>query len=202
MNKIQEKLKKIAPFLNEKQRRIVFAAEAEQIGRGGKSQISSLTGMSRSTLNAGFSDLKALKENGFVSDNGRIRRCGAGRKQIAESSPDLVVALEALIEPVTCGDPMSPLRWTVKSTRTLSKELTAKGFPVGKSAVATLLDSLGYSLQSNKKRLEGADHPDRNAQFKFINDKVQKFANKGLPVISVDTKKKENIGNYKNAGKE
>jgi hypothetical protein len=202
MNKIQEKLKKIAPILNEKQRRIVFAAEAQQIGRGGKSQISAITGMSRSTINAGFADLKALADSNIVSDNGRIRRSGSGRKQIAKENPDLVVELESLIESVTCGDPMSPLRWTVKSTRTLAKELTAKGYPIGKSAVATLLSNLGYSLQSNQKRLEGADHPDRNAQFEFINSKVQYFTNKGLPVISVDTKKKENVGNYKNDGKE
>jgi hypothetical protein len=202
MSKIQEKLKKIEPILNEKQRRIVFAAEAEQIGRGGKSQISAITGMSRSTLNAGFADLKALDNTGLDADNKRIRRLGGGRKQISKTNPDIVIELESLIEPVTCGDPMSALRWTVKSTRTLSKELTAKGFPIGKSAVATLLDSLGYSLQSNQKRLEIANHPDRNAQFSFINNKVQNFINKGFPVISVDTKKKENIGNYKNNGKE
>ena len=202
MIKIQEKLKKIGPILNEKQRRIVFAAEAEQIGRGGKSQISALTGMSRSTINAGFADLRAMEENSAVSDDGRIRRCGSGRKQIAKSKPDLVNELESLIEPVTRGDPMSPLRWTVKSTRTLAKELTVKGYSIGKSAVATLLADLGYSLQSNQKRLEGADHPDRNAQFNFINSKVKNFIGKGLPVISVDTKKKENVGNYKNAGQE
>ena len=109
MNKLQEKLKKIAPILNEKQRRIVFAAEAEQIGRGGKSHISSITGMSRSTLNAGFSDLKALEDNISGFDTGRIRRSGGSRKQIAESSPELTVELESLIEPVTRCDPMSPL---------------------------------------------------------------------------------------------
>jgi hypothetical protein len=202
IKKIQEKLKKISLILDEKQRRIVFAAEAEQIGRGGKSQISAITGMSRSTLDAGFVDLKALENNDLSIATGRIRRVGGGRKQIFKTNPNLVIELESLIDPLTRGDPMSPLRWTVKSTRTLAKELTAKGFSIGKSAVATLLDKLGYSLQSNQKRLEGADHPDRNAQFEFINDKVQSFINKGIPVISVDAKKKENIGNYKNNGKE
>jgi hypothetical protein len=202
MEKIQEKLRKISPILNEKQRRIVYAAEAEQIGRGGKSQISAMTGMSRSTLNAGFSDLQSLCDNNLDINNERIRRSGGGRKQLSQTNLDLVTELESLIEPVTCGDHMSPLRWTIKSTRTLSKELTDRGFSIGKSAVATLLDSLGYSLQSNQKRLEGANHPDRNAQFEFINNKVQCFIHQGLPVISVDTKKKENIGNYKNNGKE
>ena len=202
MNKIQEKLNKIAPILNEKQRRIVYAAEAEQIGRGGKSQISAITGMSRSTLNTGFADLKAIENNSLTIDNKRIRRIGGGRKQISQTTPTLLIELESLIEPVTRGDPMSPLRWTVKSTRTLAKELANKGYSIGKSAVATLLDSLGYSLQSNQKRLEGTNHPDRNSQFEFINNKVQTFINKGFPVISVDTKKKENIGNYKNNGKE
>jgi len=202
MEKVQEKLRKLSSILNEKQRRIVYAAEAEQIGRGGKSQISALTGMSRSTLNAGFAELKALENKNFDTDNERIRRSGGGRKQLAKTNPDLVTELESLIDPVTRGDPDSPLRWTVKSTRTLAAELTKKGFSIGKSAVATLLDSLGYSLQSNQKRLEGANHPDRNAQFEFINNKVQNFINQGFPVISVDTKKKENIGNYKNNGKE
>jgi len=202
MEKLQEKLKKISKIFDEKQRRIVYAAEAEQIGRGGKSLICSITGMSRVTLDEGFEDLKALDEDKLDIDNKSIRRAGGGRKPISQTNPNLVVELESLIEPVTRGDPMSPLRWTVKSTRTLSKELTAKGFPIGKSAVATLLASLGYSLQSNQKRLEGADHPDRDNQFEFINNKVQSFIDKGLPVISVDGKKKENIGNYKNNGKE
>ena len=202
MNKIQEKLKKITLILNEKQRRIVYAAEAEQIGRGGKSQISAVTGMSRSTLNSGFADLKALEDKNLSIDNERIRRTGGGRKQLSKTNSELLTALESLIEPVTRGDPMSPLRWTVKSTRTLAKELTNKGHSIGKSTVAALLDSLGYSLQSNQKRLEGADHPDRNSQFEFINSRVQSFINEGFPVISVDTKKKENIGNYKNNGRE
>jgi hypothetical protein len=202
MEKILEKLRKISPILNEKQRRIVFAAEAEQLGRGGKSTISALTGMSRSTLNAGFADLKVLSDNISGTDKGNIRRCGGGRKKITETEPHILSALESLVEPLTCGDPESALRWTVKSTRTLANELNNQGFKVGKSAVAVMLDSLGYSLQSNQKRLEGANHPDRNAQFEHINRNVQNFINQGFPVISVDTKKKENIGNYKNNGQE
>ena len=202
MQKVQEKLEKIGQILNEKQKRIVFAAEAEQLGRGGKSQISVLTGMSRSTLNAGFADLKALSESSESDNNQRIRRIGGGRKKITETEPELLKALETLVEPVTRGDPEYPLRWTVKSTRTLANELKKQGFKVGKTIVAELLDKLGYSLQSNRKRLEGANHPDRNRQFEHINSKVQKFINHGLPVVSVDTKKKENIGNYKNNGKE
>ena len=202
MERIQEKLQQIGRILNEKQRRMVYAAEAAQLGRGGKSKISALTGMSRATLNAGFRDLAALSEEDSSSDNERIRRVGGGRKKITETAPGLLSALESLVEPLTRGDPESPLRWTVKSTRTLAKELENKGFKVGKSVVAILLDELGYSLQANQKRLEGTNHPDRNAQFEQINNKVQSFITQGLPVISVDTKKKENIGNYKNNGKE
>ena len=202
MEKILKKLEKIAPILNEKQRRIVFAAEAEQIGRGGKSKISAMTGMSRSTLNAGYNDLKSLSDNKLVIEKGNIRRSGGGRKKITETEPELLSALESLVEPVTRGDPESPLRWTIKSTRTLAKELTEMGFKAGKSAVAVMLDQLGYSLQSNQKRLEGSKHPDRNAQFEHINNQVKDFIHQGFPVISVDTKKKENIGNYKNNGQE
>jgi hypothetical protein len=202
MKKVQEKLEKIGRILNEKQRRIFYAAEAEQLGRGGKSKISAMTGMSRSTLNAGFKDLKSLTETNIDADNERIRAKGGGRKNIKETQSELLSALESLVDPLTRGDPASALRWTIKSTRTLSKELAIMGYKVGKSRVATLLVELGYSLQSNQKRLEGKNHPDRNAQFEYINNKAQKYINQGLPVISVDTKKKENIGNFKNNGKE
>ena len=168
MQKIQEKLEKTGQILNERQKRIVFAAEAEYLGRGGKSQISSITGMSRSTLNAGFADLKALSSSSEISNNQRIRRIGGGRKKITETEPELLTALESLVDPVTRGDPESPLRWTVKSTRTLANELKNQGFKVSKTIVAELLDKLGYSLQSNQKRLEGANHPDRNRQFVFV----------------------------------
>ena len=200
MKNLQEKLSKIAPYLNERQRRIVYAAESEQIGRGGKSLICRLTGMSRPTLNHG---LRELSEN--IADRcelNRIRKTGAGRKNITTEHPHLLSALESLVEPLSRGDPESALRWTIKSIRVLSEELSEKGYKVGKSRVATLLSEIGYSLQSNQKTLEGNQHPDRNAQFEHINAKAQLYISECQPVISVDTKKKENIGNYKNNGKE
>ena len=143
-----------------------------------------------------------MLDNDLAIEKGSIRRFGGGRKKITETEPRILSSLESLVDPLTRGDPESPLRWTIKSTRTLAKELTTMGFKVGKSAVAVMLDQLGYSLQSNQKRLEGANHPDRNAQFEHINKNVQDFIDKGFSVISVDTKKKENIWNYKNRSEE
>jgi hypothetical protein len=185
--------------LNEKQRRIVYAAEANQIGRGGKSLICSLTKMSRPTLNQGMKDLFSDTKS-FDSD--RIRKEGAGRKPQDEIQPGVKEALESLVEPTASGDPQSALKWTIKSCRTLADELNKQKFIVGKTTVAHLLSELGYSLQSNQKGLEGKSHPDRNAQFEFINRRALTYQNLNLPVISVDTKKKENIGNYKNQGQE
>jgi hypothetical protein len=199
MEKIKEKLLKITPYLNEKQRRIVYAAEAGQYGRGGKVLISKLTGMSRPALDHGFLDL-SRSESPFEKD--RIRKAGAGRKKATASYPDLLTALESLVEPLSRGDPESPLRWTIKSTRVLSEELSGPGYKVCKSKVATLLTEIGYSLQSNRKTLEGNRHADRNAQFEHINTKARTYIEAGNPVIPVDTKKKENIGNYKNSGRE
>lgn len=200
MLKLKEKLERISPYLNEKQRRVVYAAEAEQIGHGGKTLICSLTGMSRPTINQGIRELSENSELQF--DNKRIRKEGAGRKKITSENPGLLIALESLVEPLSRGDPESPLRWTIKSTRVLSEELSSMGYKVCKSLVATLLAEIGYSLQSNKKTLEGEHHPDRNAQFENINAKAQEYIEAGNPVISVDTKKKENVGNYKNDGQE
>jgi hypothetical protein len=200
MKELKEKLEKISPYLNERQRRIVYAAEAEQIGRGGKVMISSITGMSRPTLNHGLRELSANSE--ARCDNNRIRKKGAGRKKITTDNPNLLIALESLVEPLSRGDPESPLRWTIKSTRVLSEELSKMGYKVCKSLVATLLTEIGYSLQSNRKTIEGRQHPDRNAQFEYINSKAEKYIEENNPVISVDTKKKENVGNYKNNGRE
>ena len=200
MIKLKEKLEKISPYLNEKQRRIVYAAEAEQLGHGGKTLICKITGMSRPTLNEGLRELLGKRET--PCSNNRIRKEGAGRKKITTDNPGLLSALESLVEPLSRGDPESPLRWTIKSTRVLSEELSAMGYKVCKSLVATLLAGIGYSLQSNKKCLEGNQHPDRNAQFEHINVRAQEYIEAGNPVISVDTKKKENVGNYKNAGQE
>jgi hypothetical protein len=197
MEKIKEKLLKISPYLNEKQRRIVYAAEAEQYGRGGKMLISTITGMSRPALDHGFLDLSS---NESQSEKTGIRKPGAGRKKVTANNPELLTKLESLVEPLSRGDPESPLRWTIKSTRVLSEELSRLGYKVCKSKVATLLTEIGYSLQSNRKTLEGNQHADRNAQFELINAKAQSYIKAGIPVISVDTKKKENVGNYKNSG--
>jgi transposase len=163
MKNLKEKLEKITPYFNERQWRIVCAAEAEYLGRGGKSLVCKATGMSRPTLNHGLRELSGQLES--TCDMKRIRREGAGRKQITTEHPDLVSALESLVEPLSRGDPESPLRWTIKSTRNLSEELFGMGYKVCKSRVATLLKENGYSLQSNKKTIEGHQHPDRNAQF-------------------------------------
>jgi transposase len=200
MEKLKEKLEKISPYLNEKQRRIVFAAEAESLGRGGKTIICNYTGMSRPTLNQGFLELSSPP--GTFCDIDKIRKKGAGRKNKTSDYPDLLKALESLVEPLSRGDPESALRWTIKSTRTLSEELAAKGYKVRKSRVATLLSEIGYSLQSNQKTLEGNQHPDRNAQFEHINAMAETYIKDKNPVISVDAKKKENVGNFKNNGKE
>jgi hypothetical protein len=199
METLENKLKKILPVLNEKQRRLYLTSEAEAIGRGGKALISRLVNISRPTLNKGEKELNS-PGNGSVAVG--IRKEGGGRKKITESNTEILKALELLIEPVTRGDPQSSLRWTIKSVRTLSDELSKQGHKVGKSAVGNLLTALGYSLQSNKKKLEGNQHPDRNSQFEYINKQCDLFIGKGNPVISVDTKKKELIGNYKNSGKE
>jgi transposase len=200
MKDLKEKLERISPYFNERQWRIVCAAEAEYLGRGGKSLVCKLTGMSRPTLNHGLRELSGQSES--PCDMKRIRREGAGRKQITTEHPGLISALESLVDPLSRGDPESPLRWTIKSARNLSEELSGIGYKVCKSRVATLLKEIGYSLQSNKKTIEGHQHPDRNAQFEHINAKAEAYMKAGNPVISVDTKKKENVGNYKNNGQE
>jgi hypothetical protein len=200
MKTLKGKLAKISPYLNERQRRVVYAAEADYLGRGGKTTICKMTGMSRPTLNHGFRELSESVES--RCDMNRIRKKGAGRKKITSNYPDLLKALESLVDPLSRGDPESALRWTIKSARTLSEELLVKGYKVCKSRVATLLSEIGYSLQSNQKTLEGSEHPDRNEQFEHINTQAQAYIDQGQPVISVDTKKKENVGNFKNNGKE
>jgi len=197
MEKIKAKLTLVKPFLNEYQRRIVFAAEAESIGHGGKTLVCKITGMSRPTLNQGIKDLYSPPPQ-----SGRVRKEGGGRHKITETDPNLMNALECLVEPVSRGDPESALRWTIKSIRTLSEELKRLGHKVGKSKVSSLLSELGYSLRSNLKKIEGNQHPDRNAQFEHIDAHAKSYISDNQPVISVDTKKKELIGNYRNEGKE
>lgn len=191
------KLSGIFPLLNERQRRILAAVEAIAYGKGGVKIIALVTGMSRQTIYQG------IKDSGDYSSPERVRNIGGGRKKLSEQNLGIVKALEMLIDPVTRGDPESPLRWTCKSIRKLSTSLNKKGYSIGRQTVANILHELDYSLQANRKTSEGKkDHPDRDKQFKYINKKVRSFLRRGFPVISVDTKKKELIGNYKNDGQE
>ena len=193
---LREKYNSLKVHFNERNIRLCAAADARLIGRGGISSVAQATGISRTTIYAG---LKELDEEVSVKN---IRRAGAGRKPLAETDPGILLSLKKLIDPATRGDPESPLCWTSKSTTKLAKELTSMGHPVSQRTVWNLLDELGYSMQSNRKSNEGSNHPDRDAQFQFISDSVAAFLDAGLPAISVDTKKKELIGNFKNGGSE
>ncbi|MBS2967116.1 ISAzo13 family transposase [Actinocrinis puniceicyclus] len=192
------KFEAILPHLDERQRRLVLAAEARSLGHGGISLVARASGVSRVTITAGVGDL----ESGRDPMPGRSRRPGAGRKPLTETDPGLLGALDALVDPVTRGDPMSRLRWTTKSTRSLADELGALGHRVSHHSVGRLLSDLDYSLQGNAKTVEGTQHPDRDAQFRYINGKVTAHLADGDPVISVDAKKKELIGEYANTGRD
>ena len=198
---IRTKFVSLEPDLNERSRRVWAAVEASSLGRGGASAVAAATGLSRNTIRAG---LRALREpaRGATVDPARIRRPGAGRKRLSQTYPDLSDKLESILEASTRGDPQSHLRWTCKSTRNLAAELTALGCPASHVSVDRLLRQSGYSLQSNRKVREGTGHPDRNAQFEHINRQVRAFQRRGQPVISVDTKKKELVGDFRNAGRE
>jgi len=199
-NMIKQRYDLLSPFLDERQRRLYLAAEAKAIGYGGVSTVSRVTGVSRNAISAGYEDFEQAKRGRVIS--GRIRREGGGRKRTIEKDPKLKTDLEALIEPVTRGDPESPLRWTCRSVRNLSNELNRMGHKTSHRMVAELLHEMEYSLQGNRKTLEGESHPDRNAQFEFINQRVKELQSLEQPVISVDTKKKELVGDFKNGGKE
>ena len=186
-----------SPFLDERQRRLLAAAMAQVLGRGGQARVAEASGMSRNTVIAGT---KELAEGPVVSD--RVRRPGAGPKRKIDLDPELLVVLDSLVEPGSRGDPMSPLRWTLKSTRVLAGELTRLGHKVGANLVGDLLHALGYSLQANAKVSEGAQHRDRDGQFRYINDLAGEHLGAGQPVISVDCKKKELVGDYANGGAE
>lgn len=196
---VRRKFQTLAPVLDERSRRVWAAAEAEALGYGGQSIVAAATGISRTTITG---ELVRSKEGATVDRGKRLRSTGGGRKKLTEREPGVLSALESLVEPTTRGDPENPLRWTCKSTRQLAAALEAQGYHIGRQTVATLLAGLGYSLQGNQKTKGGASHPDRDAQFKYINDRVQSFQQRGQPVVSVDTKKKELVGDFKNSGKE
>ena len=195
---LTNKLTALWPFLDERTKRLVAANEAMSLGRGGISMVSRACGLSRQAIGNGIAEVKAATP----LPAGRIRRTGAGRKKIQARDPTLVQALESLIEDQTRGDPQSPLRWICKSTRNIAAALARKKHPVSHTKVAQLLHEQKYSLQGNRKTEEGADHIDRDAQFRHINSAVRKHLAEAGPVISVDTKKKELIGNYRNGGLE
>ena len=194
---LAQKLASILPHLNERQRRLVLAAEARALGRGGVTRVARAAQVSRTTVHAALAELETA-----VPEGERSRRSGGGRLSRQERDPTLLRDLEALIEPTTRGDPMSPLRWTCKSTRQLAAALQAQGHQVSYRTVARLLGQLEYSLQAPRKVLEGGDHPDRDAQFAYLNEQVETALAAGQPVVSVDAKKKELVGPYKNGGRE
>ena len=194
---IVEKYAAVEAFLDERGRRIRAATESRAIGYGGDAVVSDATGLSRPTVRKGRREL----ESGGA-ERGRIRRAGAGRPGIKRSQPGIEQALEELVDPLTRGDPHSPLRWTCKSRAKLAAALSKAGWKVSTTTVGRLLHELGYRLQSVRKSREGASHPDRNAQFEHINSKADEFLQRAQPVVSVDTKKKELVGDFKNAGRE
>jgi transposase len=199
---IESRYAALASVMDERMRRQWAAAETKAYGWGGIRAVSQATGMSANTIARGLAELEAREANPRGIIPKRIRQPGAGRKRATEGDPELETALDRIVDPVTRGDPQSPLRWTCKSTTQLAKELTQQGHCVSPSTVGRLLKAAGYSLQSNRKTKEGGDHPDRNAQFEHINATVRTFQRRGQPVISVDTKKKELVGNFKNGGRE
>jgi hypothetical protein len=202
LRQIKSRYRSLGPLMDERLRRQWAATEAQAYGRGGLSAVSSATGMSRNTIRKGLAELAARKKNPKAVVDARVRKQGGGRKRLTETDRDLAEALDQLVEPTSRGDPMSPLRWTCKSTVNLADALTRQGHPVGAWTVGNLLKAAGYSLQSNRKTKKGGSHPDRNAQFEYINTTVQQFQHRGQPVISVDTKKKELVGPFKNGGRE
>ncbi len=200
--RLKKKYALLTPHLNERQQRLLAAADAQLLGRGGISGVAVASGLSRTTIHRG---LRELAGNGLQNDlrPTRARQLGGGRKRIQQRQPAVLEELERLVDPATRGDPMSPLRWTSKSTSKLTAELRRKGYRIGERTVARMLQKdLKYSLQANRKTKQGASHPDRNAQFEYIAGQTQSFQQRGQPVVSVDAKKKEPVGEFKNAGRE
>ncbi len=205
---IRAKFEALGPYLDERRRRLWAAAEAMVLGRGGITAVANATGLQRTTIRVGMRELQASPTAGTETEATaadrvqRVRAPGGGRKPLTSEDPSLVQDLEALVEPVTRGDPMSPLRWTCKSTRQLAAELVRQGHQVSHQTVAHLLHALDYSLQSTRKTKEGTDHPDRDAQFAYLSDQTRAFQQRVQPAISVDCKKKQLVGDFKNGGRE
>ena len=200
---ITAKFAPLEPLLDERTRRLWAAVEARALGRGGIMRVAEATGLSRATIRAGLRELDAPPPaDARRATRERLRRPGGGRRPLVESDSQLLGVLESLVDPVTRGDPMSPLRWTCKSAARLAAELQSQGHAVSERTVNRLLHELGYSLQSNRKTLEGRQHPDRDAQFQYINRRVKAFQRQGQPVVSVDTKKKELVGQFRTGGRE
>jgi hypothetical protein len=188
----------VSPLLDERQRRVMSGAFAQMLGRGGVAAVSRATSMSRNTVITGAKEISW----GDAGPRERVRKAGGGRKKLIDKDPNLLLELDDLVSPEARGDPMSPLQWTSKSTAHLAGTLTTKGYPISANTVADLLYEMGYSLQGTSKQKEGAQHVDRDAQFRYVNDTAVAFMQEGQPVISVDTKKKELVGEYSNAGRE
>jgi hypothetical protein len=200
---IRNKYGMLSSAFDEKTRRLWAASEAKSAGWGGISLVSEATGLAHTTIRRGVHDLDGLTTSPEkILGSHKIRRAGAGRKNLVETNPRICEALESLIEPDTRGDPESALKWTCKSTRRLARELLRQGYSIGPTSVRTLLHQLDYSLQANRKTREGIDNPDRNAQFLYINENVKKFLRSRQPAISVDAKKKELVGDFSNSGRE
>lgn len=202
IERIRQKFVSLAPMMDERMRRQWAAAEATDLGWGGVSTIATATGLARNTISVGIRELEDRLADPDCPVDTRIRRAGGGRKRLTEIDPGLQRALEALVDPATRGHPESPLCWTCKSTRKLAEELQRQEHHVTDRTVARLLKLGGYSLQANRKTREGSSHPDRNAQFEYINQQVMAFQKQRQPVVSVDTKKKELVGEFKNPGQE
>ena len=199
---VKAKFVALDPLFDERLRRRWAAVEARGIGRGGIARVAAATGMSRTTIRAGLKELAGKQAGGAGPESVRVRRRGAGRKRLTAQDQSLAQELERLVDPVTRGDPMGPLLWTCSSAARLATELTGAGHCVSERTVNRLLHELGYSLQANRKTLEGRQHADRDAQFKHINRRVRAFQRLRQPVVSVDTKKKELIGQFRNGGRE
>ena len=202
IERVREKFLALAPMMDERMRRQWAAAEAMALGWGGVSTVAIATGLARNTIAVGVRDLERRRAHPDEPVGDRVRTSGGGRKKLTEIDPGLRAALDALVDPMTRGHPESPLRWTCKSTSKLAEELQRQHHPVTDRTVATLLKLAGYSLQANRKTKEGAGNPDRNVQFEYINAQVLSFQKRKQPVVSVDTKKKELVGEFKNAGQE